>query len=100
MLKALMALTALALDLQESYFEKYFYDRDGKPIGENVLRLAHYPPQREPPAPGQIRYGEHTDYTGFTILWQDHNLGGSQTADDIADLPAGGLQVKLPNGSW
>jgi isopenicillin N synthase-like dioxygenase len=37
-------------------------------------------------------YGEHTDYTGFTILHQDES--------DVGDLDAGGLQVKLPNGNW
>jgi isopenicillin N synthase-like dioxygenase len=39
-----------------------------------------------------VRYGEHTDYTGFTILHQDEA--------DVGDLAAGGLQVRLQTGEW
>lgn len=99
LLRAVMALTALALDLPATHFETYYFDAEGKHAGETSLRLAHYAPQKEDPLPGQLRYGEHTDYTGFTILWQDHNKAGLQTADEI-DAPAGGLQVRMPDGSW
>ena len=36
--------------------------------------------------------GEHTDYTGFTILHQDES--------DVGDADAGGLQVRLRSGEW
>ena len=34
---------------------------------EMSLRLAYYPPFEKgaEPLPGQLRYGEHTDYTGW-----------------------------------
>jgi len=78
--QTLMRLSAPALDLPEDYFDSY-YDRMA-----SSLRLVHYPDQPEEPLPGQLRYGAHTDYTGFTILRQD-------------DAP-GGLQVLSPDGQW
>jgi len=75
----LMRLAAVALDLPADYFAPYIDRRRG------TLRAAFYPEQPDPPAPGQLRYGAHTDYGGFTILRQD-------------DAP-GGLQVDL-DGSW
>ena len=78
--QTLMRLSAPALDLPEGYFDAY-YDRMA-----SSLRLVHYPDQAEDPLPGQLRYGAHTDYTGFTILRQD-------------DAP-GGLQVRTPQGEW
>ena len=78
--RALMRLSALALELREDYFDP-FYDRMA-----STLRLVHYPDQPAEPLPGQLRYGAHTDYTGFTILRQD-------------DAP-GGLQVLRPGGRW
>ena len=39
-----------------------------------------------------VRYGAHTDYTGYTILCQDDN--------DVGALDAGGLQVLLKSGQW
>lgn len=76
----LMDLSAAALDLPERFFTPYF-DRMA-----THLRLVHYPDQPREPLPGQLRYGAHTDYTGFTILRQD-------------DAP-GGLQVLDPEGQW
>jgi isopenicillin N synthase-like dioxygenase len=78
--QTLMRLSAPALDLPESFFEPY-YDRMA-----SSLRLVHYPDQSDEPLPGQLRYGAHTDYTGFTLLRQD-------------DAP-GGLQVLSPDGAW
>jgi len=55
------------------------------------LRLAYYGPvEAELIEDGQLRYGAHTDYTGFTILSQDMT--------DCAE--AGGLQVMSPSGEW
>lgn len=68
----LMRLSALALDLPHDWFEPYIDKRRG------TLRLAFYPEQPNPPASGQLRYGAHTDYGGFTILRQDDAPGGLQ----------------------
>ena len=76
----LMDLSAAALDLPDGYFAPT-HDRMA-----THLRLVHYPDQPVEPLPGQLRYGAHTDYTGFTILRQD-------------DAP-GGLQVLSPEGDW
>ncbi|KAK3233471.1 hypothetical protein CYMTET_56233 [Cymbomonas tetramitiformis] len=78
LLLQIMELSAVALGLPRSHFNESFASPS------NVLRLAHYPDEKNP-KPGQLRYGEHTDYTGFTILKVDQ-------------VP--GLQVKLQDGSW
>lgn len=95
-----MSLTAVSLDLPMNYFDKYFI-MDKQKENEMSLRLAYYPPFEKgaEPLPRQLRYGEHTDYTGFTLLWQDHNIDGPQTAKAIRP-PLGGLQVRMPDGSW
>src|SRR5262245_28853243 len=77
---ALMRLAALALDVDESFFD-HKVDRS---IG--TMRLNYYPAQATPPAPGQLRASAHTDYGGFTILSGE-------------DVP-GGLQVETRAGQW
>jgi len=89
LLAEIMRLSALCLELDEGYFEQFFKR------AELSLRLAYYPPQEDgsvPPEgeiivciksvfhliPGQLRYGAHTDYTGFTLLRQDSTLSGLQ----------------------
>jgi len=60
----------------------------------NRLRCAYYPSQKgAAPTEGQLRYGEHTDWQAFTLLWQDH--GRTQCADAVVDPPPGGLQVEV-----
>ena len=78
--RELMRMSALALDLPENYFER-FYAEPGV-----TLRFVNYPDQPQEPLPGQLRYGAHHDYGGLTILRQD-------------DAP-GGLQVCDPQGAW
>jgi isopenicillin N synthase-like dioxygenase len=78
--RELMALMALALGLEESWFD----DKIGQHISNLVVN--HYPAQDRPPVEGQLRRGAHTDYGSLTILYQD-------------DSP-GGLQVVLGDGSW
>lgn len=78
--QTLMRISALALDLPESYFEQHYTRMS------HTLRLVEYPQQDEEPLPGQLRNGPHTDFGGFTILKQDNAPGG--------------LQVKSPDGSW
>jgi len=76
----LMRMFALALDMDESYFNDKI-DKTGAHI-----RLNKYPPQFTPPVAGQLRCGAHTDYGTLTILYGE-------------DTP-GGLQVMGSNGVW
>ena len=80
----LMRLSAVALDLPEDHFAPYF-DRM-----ELNLRCVLYPDQETAPPPGALRYGPHTDFSGFTILRQDDAPGGLQvqSGDDWIDVPA------------
>lgn len=105
LLRTIMRITACSLDLPINHFDPHFFGDGGigphHCIGECTLRLAYYPKVSggSDVPPGQLRYGEHTDYTGFTILWQDHNAAGPQTAAELCP-PAGGLQVQHPQGDW
>ncbi len=76
----MMKAFAVALDLPESYFDDKI-DRH-----TSVIRVVHYPAQVNPPEPGQLRAGAHTDYGTLTILYGD-------------DTP-GGLQVRQRSGEW
>jgi isopenicillin N synthase-like dioxygenase len=69
---------ALALDLDEDYF-------DDKHTGLlQTIRFLHYPPL-EVTQEGQMGVGEHTDSGTLTVLFQD---------------AAGGLQVQSLDGDW
>jgi isopenicillin N synthase-like dioxygenase len=76
----LMRLTALALGLDEGFFD----DKVNRSIG--TMRLNYYPRQDRTPLAGQLRAGAHTDYGGLTILSGE-------------DVP-GGLQVRTRDGAW
>ncbi len=76
----LMRLAALALDVEEGFFD----DKVDRSIG--TMRLNYYPAQAVPPEPGQLRASAHTDYGGFTILSGE-------------DVP-GGLQVLTRENRW
>ena len=71
---------ALALGVEENYFADKF-DRQA-----SVCRMIRYPAVKQPPLPGQLRAGTHTDYGIMTFVRGD-------------DTP-GGLQVKHRNGGW
>ena len=78
LLSVVMEVSALALGLKRNFFMPFFSSP------QNVLRLAYYPAQgNEKPKPNQMRYGAHTDYTGFTLLRPDDQVGG--------------LEILLPN---
>lgn len=80
-LNCLHRVTAAALGLPTDYFAPFY-----TPHAEVFLRLAYYPPvSPEAQSSSAVRYGEHTDYTGYTILHQDET--------DVGQLDAGGLQV-------
>jgi isopenicillin N synthase-like dioxygenase len=72
---------ATALDLPT----RFFHGKVDRHI--SILRANYYPPQLTPPRANQIRGGGHTDYTAFTILWQE-------------DVPGGGLQIRTRQGQW
>ncbi|KAK7989935.1 hypothetical protein PG989_010250 [Apiospora arundinis] len=87
--RALVRAFALALDLDEHFFdEKVTYP-------DAVLAMNYYPPIPKPTgddaATGraqseqEVSIGSHTDFQLFTILWQDDN---------------GGLQVLNRQGQW
>jgi isopenicillin N synthase-like dioxygenase len=71
---------ATALDLPADYFVS------GIDRHVSQLRLMHYPAPSEPPLPGQLRAGEHTDLGMMTLLHSDNAVGG--------------LQVKRRDGNW
>jgi len=71
---------AMALDVGETFFADKF-DRQA-----SVARMIRYPAVRQPPLPGQLRAGLHTDYGIMTFVRGD-------------DTP-GGLQVKHRRGGW
>ena len=87
-LDALHHVTAAALGLDADFFAPYY-----APSAKCSLRLAYYPPlSTTQQTSSAVRYGAHTDYTGYTILCQDDN--------DVGALDAGGLQVLLKSGQW
>ncbi|MFI1206202.1 isopenicillin N synthase family dioxygenase [Streptomyces sp. NPDC020802] len=102
----LMRLFALALGLDEGFFEDKF-DRHGSSVAVN-----YYPPQTEPPLPGQLRRGPHTDFGSLTILYQEDERGGLQVLRgedewrDVAAIPGsfvvniGDLMALWTGGRW
>ncbi len=77
----LMNLFARGLGLPADHFESFI---DESP---SAMRAINYPDQPEPPAPGQLRAGAHSDYGTLTILRQD--------------AAPGGLEVQSPHdGRW
>ena len=72
---------ATALDLPMNFFDTKL-DRH-----ISILRANYYPKLSLPPRAKQLRGGEHSDYTAFTILWQER-------------IPSVGLQVRGLGGEW
>jgi len=102
----LMRLSALALDLPETYFD----DKIDRHISRLNVRL--YPEQKIAPLPGQLRAGAHTDYGTVTILKPGDTVGGLQIADaegnwhDVPMIPGsfvinqGDLMARWTNDRW
>jgi isopenicillin N synthase-like dioxygenase len=76
----LMRVFAVALGVDERFFD----DKIDRHF--STLPVNHYPEPDGEPLPNQIRAGEHTDFGSLTIL--------------AVSERAGGLQVKLRDGSW
>jgi len=104
--RRLMGGFALGLDLDEDFFA----DKIDKDI--SMLRAIHYPHREEPPLPGQMRAGAHTDYGSLTIVRPEEAPGGLQvfTQDgDWVDVPVipgalvvniGDLMAQWTNDQW
>jgi isopenicillin N synthase-like dioxygenase len=102
----LMRLSALALDLPETYFD----DKIDRHISRLNVRL--YPEQKVAPLPGQLRAAAHTDYGTVTILKPGDRVGGLQFADvqnnwhDVPVIPGsfvvnqGDLMARWTNNRW
>jgi len=112
-----MEIMAECLHLQKNFFRD-FYTSAG---GTKDMRAAHYLPG-ESRESGRLRYGEHTDYTGFTFLWRSEDNGlqcldsghrnTGWTDDDWIDvvhtpdqsdalvINAGDLIQRWTNGYW
>jgi isopenicillin N synthase-like dioxygenase len=102
----LMRLSALALDLPETYFD----DKINRHISRLNVRL--YPEQKIAPLPGQLRAAAHTDYGTVTILKPGDRVGGLQFADvhdtwhDVPVIPGsfvvnqGDLMARWTNNRW
>jgi len=73
---------ACALDLPEDYFADKIDRHD------STMLLHHYPQQKTPPLPNQLRSGAHTDLGLFTMLRTERQHR------------PGGLQVKTRSGDW
>jgi len=83
-----MQIMARCLGLPPDHF-LYFY-QNGR--ANNDLRIAHYLPVAQSQAETQMRYGEHTDYTGFTFLWRSADNGlqcqhPDTSVNDWIDIP-------------
>ena len=93
----IMTLFADALLLPSNFFETRI-DRH-----TSALRVLNYPALTEPPEPGQLRAGAHTDYGTVTVLSADNAPGGlevlvpSRTGDRWTAVPrvAGSFIVNL-----
>lgn len=72
---------ALGLGLPADTFKSYYKDV-GTQWGTALLRFNYYPriTDFEHIKPGQIRCGEHTDYGGITLLFQD-DAGGLEVVN-------------------
>jgi len=102
----IMRLFALALNLPENWFD----DKIDKHMTN--LTANYYPVQPLPPAPGQLRKGQHSDWGSLTILYQDDAPGGLQVLDKAGgwvDVPAiersfvvniGDLMAVWTNDRW
>ncbi len=100
------AIFAEALGLPDNYFDAT--------LTGHLSNLAGnwYPPQLAEPLPGQLRNGEHVDFSFLTLLYQDDAPGGLQVRDasgswhDVPALPGtyvvnlGDLMNRFTNDRW
>jgi isopenicillin N synthase-like dioxygenase len=101
----LMTLFARALQLPSDFFDSHI-DRH-----TSALRVLNYPALREPPQPGQLRAGAHTDYGTVTVLLTSDAPGGLEVLVDerwiaapvVADsliINLGDAMARWTNDRW
>jgi isopenicillin N synthase-like dioxygenase len=86
----IMGILAMALDLPEDHFRPSI-DKHVTP-----LRANHYPEQKTPPRPGQLRAGAHTDYGALTVLLPENVPGGLQVLNRLGEWSG----VETPPGAF
>ncbi len=101
----ILRIFAVAANMPEEHFtpliQKHF----------SIMSVHHYPALTEPPLPGQLRTGAHTDYGALTILAMTTANGGLEVERDgewvAVTPPDGALVVNLgdmmqrwTNGKW
>ena len=102
----LMRLFALALELDEAFFD----DKIDRHISR--LRVRNYPAPTVSPPAGQLRAGAHSDYGSLTILSTEDRPGGLQVFNansEWVDVPIingtfviniGDLMARWTNDAW
>ena len=86
----IMGFCALALDLDEHYFDPLINAHI------SALRFLNYPELETPPLPGQLRAGAHTDYGTITILRQEQKLGGLQVLSPLTTALSSAEWIDVP----
>lgn len=84
----LLQAVSLHLELPESWFD------DKVQFGNSILRLLHYPPQKNPPPQGTVRAGAHEDINVITLL-----LGAEEAGLQALHRSSEWLDVNPPAGS-
>lgn len=92
--RELQRAAGLALGLGEEAMTGFFTE----PL--SMLRALYYPDQPQPPLPGQLRAGVHSDYGAFTLVVAEDRPGALQVLDrggEWVDVPVipGALMVML-----
>ncbi len=102
----IMRLFALALDLDEDFFDTKFDNH------VSLILANYYYPRPEAPTPDELRRERHTDWGSLTVLYVEDDLGGLQVMrgeDDWVDVPAiprsfvvniGDLMAFWTGGRW
>jgi isopenicillin N synthase-like dioxygenase len=81
---------ATSLGVSEAYFTDRF-DRQA-----SVVRIIRYPAVTQPPLPGQLRAGTHTDYGIMTFVRGDDTPGGLQ----VRHRQGGWIDVHIPSDAF
>ncbi|MGW5324367.1 isopenicillin N synthase family dioxygenase [Rhodococcus pyridinivorans] len=87
------------------------YLRDRSDNHDSNLSLYHYPPMAQPPLPGQVRGGEHTDFGSITIVLGAPSIHGLEirSGDEWEPAPIvpdtfvvniGDLMAQWTNDLW
>jgi len=102
----IMRLFALALDLDEDFFDTKFDNH------VSLILANYYYAQATAPAEDELRRERHTDWGSLTVLYVEDDLGGLQVLraeDDWVDVPAiprsfvvniGDLMAFWTGGRW